>query len=171
MRRMSRRIKSDGLIAALAAALSELYIPIKKRLWLMPQHFQTLHAEFSWALCTVTHYPFCRPRPAAAPAALQLLHARQSSHRRWQQPGVTVPVFHSLCTVHFTPFLNLGQSQEPLVWACSSPMQQISFSMFLSSLDWGRAVPHEELPAPCKAQVAEPRREPQSSRYKKGDER
>lgn len=31
MRRMSGRIKSDGLIAVLAAALSELYIPIKKK--------------------------------------------------------------------------------------------------------------------------------------------
>lgn len=84
-------------------------------------------------------------------------------------PCFPFPVPHSM--VCFTPFLNLEQSQEPMVWACSSPMQQISFSMLLSSLDWGRAVPHGELPAPCKAQVAEPRREPQSSRYKKGDER
>lgn len=82
------------------------------------------------------------------------LRAGQSSHRRWQETGITGPGFPlplPCSIVHCIPLLNLGLSQKSLPWVYSFPLQS-QWSYF--SVDWveALAVPlDEQIPALYKA--------------------
>lgn len=72
--------------------------------------------------------------------AASLLHAGQSSHRTWQESGVTVPVFHSLClaalSIAFHPkILGCHKSAclELAALHCSRLQSQWSYLV----ADWG----------------------------------
>lgn len=82
--RMSRRRSSDGLL--LLQVFDSSHCPIFR-------HFKFNLPAYCYRLPVLQATTTC----CCGSFAASLLHARQSSHRRWQESGVTVPVFHSLC--------------------------------------------------------------------------
>lgn len=129
------------------AAISEPHIPTKALSH--PTKFSDTSSLFS------LDPAYSRLHPAAAEGAVQcVLHTGQSSHRRWQESGTTVPVFHSLCPAV------LSLAPHPTCWTAT---QALALSWLLStaadssgngpvvlwmvggSMGW-------ETPAACKAQ-------------------